>query len=167
MKKMPLTPDQLDAKLAHYKTTEKMMKEYAEKLEPLALEIVGLVDRYGATPKNAARSKELAAEIYRALITRSITSKIDEKKVADFKKWLGFKSAGAAIFKQLFATEVVHTIQPGAALFLARLESQKAAPRGLRSKFMGCQKLKIQNPRLKVEEIEKEKAAAAKKEAVA
>lgn len=159
MKKNAPTATQIDVVLAKHASIAKMITEYESKLEPLELEIIGLVDRFGSSPKNAERSKELAGEIYRALVTRGISVKVCEKRITKFRADL--KKAGAShFFRHLFTEEVSHKINPGAALFLAKLPDGNVKNR-VRAGFMAAQELKEQNPRLKVSEVEKKKEASA------
>jgi hypothetical protein len=149
--------DQVDALLAKYDSIKKMIAEYEAALEPVELEVIGLVERFGWTPKNAERSKEFRGEIYRALVSRGISVKLDERKITQLRAVLK-KSGASHFFRKLFTEEISHKLNPGAALFLAKLPAGGVATR-IRGTFMSCQELKEQNPRVKVEEIAKKKAA--------
>lgn len=156
-KKEDITAKRIDELLAKYLSIEESIEHYEEQLEPYELEVISIVDQFGSMPQGSERSLYLAGEIYEALVTRAITMKVDQAKVEKLKEWVGSR----AIFRELFTVETRYVVNPGAALYLAELEAKGLGPKRLRAKFMECQELKVNNPRLKVQEKKDEKGATA------
>lgn len=163
MKKKAPTKNQVDTLCSKYVEVARcraiVSEQYTRQLEPLEQDIIRMVDDFGQAPKNAERSKELLGELYRALVTRGISTKVDENKVTELIRLLK-KYSSSQMFHRLFSVEFVHRPKPDAELFLAQIEDTRLK-RELRAAFMACFELKPQNPRVKVEELEQTKPAPA------
>jgi len=151
---------EIDAKASNYQAQQAVTSTTAENLLQLRRELIDLVERFGAVPPRATKSKRLSGARYD--VTASFPQRVDVDKHAAERLHLACLAAGRpSLFKKLFRRESVFMLAPGARELVTQARLPEGAPRNLRTLFYRALAVEAQSPALEVE-LKKDAAGAGK-----
>jgi len=128
------TSAQVDELCEFYDELRKERDLADAKLKAAREELHEMVERYGAAPLRATKSKRLMGTKYQATLTWSHSFTVDPLGAARVHAAC-FRAGRPSLFKRLFTRHFCYLVAEGAEQFLDRLGEIKDAPRTLRALF--------------------------------
>ena len=154
----PPTPDEIDAAIVEYESAQRLVKAAQETADGVKQRLIFLVDHFGEMPAQATASHRLAGRHNEAVVTRGVTTTVNEPAVADFEEYLESKGR-LELFARFFAVETKHSIVSGAVDVLKTIQLPKMIEEKLFQLYGRTITVKTKSPSLKVSIITPEKPA--------
>lgn len=130
------------------------LEEIQLEQETLRSKLQEQVEEFGFTPTRAEKSKRVEGTLYQFTVTRGLSTEIKDAEVERIRQ-----ACPGTLFERLFRTVTKFKLADGATTVLAgRLPPD--APRNLRLMFSRAVETKETSPRLRIEKVAVESAAA-------